>query len=322
MRRYLGLMFLSVAMAVFPVGISGCAARVRVYDAQHRDSHSWNHSEGVYYQRWEVESHGIRDFRLTDLGRANVRYVNRTIPGAVTFVPTNAFANSSPVNRSMVHMPQREMASARVLDTAPPIVSGKESVLAHPSGFLGLTSRTTPPTAVQNRPVVVRRKIPPPRMPFSAQEKLLTQHPGRPPTPAALNDLRSRTSCAIPQVRKSVPEGSAQGMHPARPNISPAHPQRPEIPPSQPQHTRTMPVPQQNAPKAQRMRPPQNLGRSQPFPPPTAQPKQTIPPNPMLQPPPRNKDNKDGNQQRYHRQWGILLSSKRPGSAAVSAALS
>jgi len=67
MRRWLGLMVLSVAMVVFPVVISGCAARVRVYDEEHRDYHDWNHGEVVYYQRWEVETH--RDHR--DFNRRN-----------------------------------------------------------------------------------------------------------------------------------------------------------------------------------------------------------------------------------------------------------
>jgi hypothetical protein len=44
-------------MVVSPVVISGCAARVRVYDEEHRDYHSWNHGEVVYYQRWEGETH-------------------------------------------------------------------------------------------------------------------------------------------------------------------------------------------------------------------------------------------------------------------------
>ena len=57
MRRYFGLMFLSVAMLVIPVVILGCATRVRVYDEEHRDYHAWNHGEVMYYQRWEAESH-------------------------------------------------------------------------------------------------------------------------------------------------------------------------------------------------------------------------------------------------------------------------
>jgi hypothetical protein len=53
-----------LALALFsPVLIAGCAARVsyRVYDPDHADYHVWDNDEGVYYQRWEVETH--RDHR-------------------------------------------------------------------------------------------------------------------------------------------------------------------------------------------------------------------------------------------------------------------
>ena len=60
MRRYLGLMLLTVTLVAFP----GCTARVRVYDVEHRDYHHWNRNEGVYYQRWEVETR--RDHRDFD----------------------------------------------------------------------------------------------------------------------------------------------------------------------------------------------------------------------------------------------------------------
>jgi hypothetical protein len=56
MRRYLGSMLLAAALVASPV-FSGCAARVRYYDEDHRDYHYWNHDEAVYYQRWENETH-------------------------------------------------------------------------------------------------------------------------------------------------------------------------------------------------------------------------------------------------------------------------
>jgi hypothetical protein len=60
MRRYLGSMLLAAALVASLVVFPGCAARGRVYDDEHRDYHYWN-DEGVYYQRWEVETH--RDHR-------------------------------------------------------------------------------------------------------------------------------------------------------------------------------------------------------------------------------------------------------------------
>ncbi len=56
MHRYIGPLVLAAAL-VSPVVISGCAEHVRVYDAEYRDYHDWNHHEIVYYQRWEGETH-------------------------------------------------------------------------------------------------------------------------------------------------------------------------------------------------------------------------------------------------------------------------
>jgi hypothetical protein len=56
-----------LALALFsPVLIAGCAAHAsyRVYDPDHADYHVWDNDEGVYYQRWEVETHrDHRDFK-------------------------------------------------------------------------------------------------------------------------------------------------------------------------------------------------------------------------------------------------------------------
>jgi hypothetical protein len=52
-------------LAHFPstLVINGCAARAsyRVYDPAYEDYHVWDSNEGVYYQRWEVETR--RDHR-------------------------------------------------------------------------------------------------------------------------------------------------------------------------------------------------------------------------------------------------------------------
>lgn len=45
------------------VALSGCAVRAsyRAYDPAYEDYHVWDGNEGVYYQRWEVETR--RDHR-------------------------------------------------------------------------------------------------------------------------------------------------------------------------------------------------------------------------------------------------------------------
>lgn len=46
------------------VGSSGCAARVRYYDTDHRDYHYWNHDEDIYYHRyWDDRHQPYREYR-------------------------------------------------------------------------------------------------------------------------------------------------------------------------------------------------------------------------------------------------------------------
>jgi hypothetical protein len=69
-RTHRAIASLLFAGALFvPVVFSGCAAHAsyRVYDSGHEDYHVWDGNEGVYYQRWEVETH--RDHR--DFNRRN-----------------------------------------------------------------------------------------------------------------------------------------------------------------------------------------------------------------------------------------------------------
>lgn len=70
MRRQLYLFLLATAL-ISPAVISGCSGHVRVYDAEYRDYHYWDHDEDVYYRRWEGDTHREhRDFdRRSDAER-------------------------------------------------------------------------------------------------------------------------------------------------------------------------------------------------------------------------------------------------------------
>ena len=48
---------LCVTGAFLGLLITGCAARVRVYDPYYHDYHYWNHDEVVYYNTWETDTH-------------------------------------------------------------------------------------------------------------------------------------------------------------------------------------------------------------------------------------------------------------------------
>jgi hypothetical protein len=47
---------LLAASMVSPVFVTGCTARVRVYDPYYHDHHDWN-GEVVYYNQWEHDTH-------------------------------------------------------------------------------------------------------------------------------------------------------------------------------------------------------------------------------------------------------------------------
>jgi hypothetical protein len=55
---------LLAAALISPVIVSGCAARVRYYDAPHSDYHRWGPAERDPYMRWENDRHrSHRDYR-------------------------------------------------------------------------------------------------------------------------------------------------------------------------------------------------------------------------------------------------------------------
>jgi hypothetical protein len=66
-KQHLISLVLITALAS-PAVLAGCAARVdtgyRFYDPGYNDYHVWDNNEGVYYQRWEHDTHrNHRDFR-------------------------------------------------------------------------------------------------------------------------------------------------------------------------------------------------------------------------------------------------------------------
>jgi hypothetical protein len=63
--RYVSSILLAFSL-YSTLALSSCSVRAsyRVRDASYGDYHTWDSNEGVYYQRWEVETHrDHRDFR-------------------------------------------------------------------------------------------------------------------------------------------------------------------------------------------------------------------------------------------------------------------
>jgi len=116
----------------------------------------------------------------------NARYVNGTVPGAVTAVSQGAFTSGRAI-RSVTRLSSAEVAQAGVTAMPPAIAPTRQSVL----GPGGARAVMRPAAAVMNRPVVAR--LAPPAAPASFDRQLAAIHangdrpvPGRSfaPTPA------------------------------------------------------------------------------------------------------------------------------------------
>ena len=58
--RFVGSLFLA-GVLIAPVALSGCSARVGVYDEWHGDHHRWDDHEEVVYRGYLTENH--RDYK-------------------------------------------------------------------------------------------------------------------------------------------------------------------------------------------------------------------------------------------------------------------
>ncbi len=157
----------------------------------------------------------------------NVTYVNRTAPGAVTAVPTNAFTNSQPVATSAVRVNASQIANAPVTTRA--AVAPTQNSVMGPAGRTPV--RAMPPAAVANRQVVAKTAPPPPPVSFERQQSALAAHPGQ---PLARNEVENVRPANVerPFVRQAGPSqpgtpnrgGGQVAGAPGSPNRQPENP--------------------------------------------------------------------------------------------------
>ncbi len=170
------------------------------------------------------------------------RYVNRTVPGAVVAVPSQAFVRAQPVPAAAVVVPRDEILRAPVRGGYAPVAPVRESVLGRP--VRGVVAQ--PPAVVLQRPVVARVAPPPPPVPFAARQQALQARPGRPLDPATRQNLRGTSPGPNPPVGIVRPQPRSQVMSPGSPRsgqvqggpgrpVSPQGPQGPRVvsPPGQ-----------------------------------------------------------------------------------------
>src|SRR5664280_2251515 len=203
----------------------------------------YNTSPG-YFNRVNTSNTNISNTTITNIYNnqvtnkttniTNVTYVNRTVPGAVTAVPQNAFRSSEPVARAAVAVNAKQMAAAPVVSRAA-VVPTRDSVL----GKSGATANKVaqPSGAVANRPVVAKTTPPPPPVSFAKQQQELAKHPGQPLAPHEVQSLRPPNVAAAHPLVKQAPPGkpTKPGNAPVAINPGqPTHAQPANAPPNKP----------------------------------------------------------------------------------------
>ncbi len=170
-----------------------------------------------------VDRLNIADSRMINAGYVNnvysgymrtrsipvASYMNRTVAGAVTVVPQNAFVNARPVRQAALHIAPNQIAGIRTADPAPHVAPQVASVLGRPAG--GNTPH--PAAAVLSRSVVSRIAPPPRPAAFAQRQALLERNPGR---PLAVGQLHEPTPAAAPVAARPVVTGRPAVESPAR----------------------------------------------------------------------------------------------------------
>jgi len=193
-----------------------------------------------YLQRVNVAQ--VTNINLTNIDVTNITYVNRAVPGAVTAVPRERFAQGRPLGTTAVAIAREQAQAAQIVATA---------AVAPQRASIGSSrhSTATPPAAAVTRQVVVRSAPPPAPTPFAAKQSVLAQHPGQPLDASTENASRVQTSQAAPThplVRAVVSPRPARGGSPAAvPSTAPA---RGAVPTATPQVPPPTPVAPSNPP--------------------------------------------------------------------------
>ena len=132
----------------------------------------------------------------------NVTYVNQRVPGAVMATSQQAFTSGQPVARNIVHVDNRELASAPVNAMTPPAVPQRQAVTGGRPA-----ANVKPPAAVQARAIVAKTAPPPPPPTFAQRQTAIQSNGGRPLSVAQVRQIAPvRTQMAsAPQVKVAPP---------------------------------------------------------------------------------------------------------------------
>ena len=175
----------------------------------------------------------------------NVRYVNQTVPGAVTAVSRSDFAASRPVARVAVAVPASAVASATVTTRQVP-VSRQEAVAARP---VASASVARPSQQILSTPVVT--KTPPPAATASLARPSNAYRAPQAYQPAQTNRPNQPAQISRPPAQAPQPAYRPQSEpQPARPATQSEPAYRPPAEP-QPARPQVQPQPAYRPPAAQ-----------------------------------------------------------------------
>jgi hypothetical protein len=194
----------------------------------------------------------------------NIRYMNRTAPGAVTATSQTAFASGQPVHRNIVKVDERQVAQTQVTANAG-VVPQQRSVVG-----AAAKARAKPPATVQTRAVVAKTTPPPAPTAFARQQEAIQANGGRPlgrPEVQRLEPQGTRTAAAVRVVQpatKPVPVETVARTKPGQPG-------QPKPPERSAQAASSQPAQQTSQPQQN-----QRIRQDRP---PSAQPNRTQPPS-------------------------------------------
>ena len=136
----------------------------------------------------------------------NITYANRSVNGAVTAVPQQAFVSAQPVGRAAVHVDAKQVASMQVMSRAA-VAPTNNSVLGARANTANQARK--PPAAVMQRAIVAKQTPPPAAPTFAARQQALAAHPGQPIARKEMQQMRPASNAAAaprPQI-KQAPAG-------------------------------------------------------------------------------------------------------------------
>jgi hypothetical protein len=163
---------------------------------------------------------------------ANLRYVNRNVPGALTAVSQTTFTTAQPVSRNILRLGADELAAATVSATAPPITPEKQSLLGAGASGPGIRR---PPPVLQNRVVRARTPPSPSPVPFALLQEAIRANGGRALARSEVTAMQILAPAAhVRMVEVSAGTEPGTGMARAAQRLSPVPRARPASPAERP----------------------------------------------------------------------------------------